>query len=104
MALNPQVRAVVIAIHFDPVCSVFGGNPQEGRQELGPNALEPDQANPSHSIAVDQLWPEWRGKKSSQYIGVHLEVDQDSSVDHAMNYGNLHNCLLNRLTANTECD
>jgi hypothetical protein len=47
--------AVLVPLHGNPVRSVFRGDAQDGRQEARPNVLEPNQADPGHACAVDQL-------------------------------------------------
>ena len=72
--------------------------------EPWPDVLETDQADSSHACAVDQLGPEWCREKPSQNIRVHPEIDQDSAVDDATDYGDLHGWLLGGLTANQRAD
>jgi hypothetical protein len=91
--------AVLVPLHGNPVRSVFRGDAQEGRQETGPDVLEPDQTDSGHACPVDHLGSEGCGENPSQNIGVHPEVDQDSAVDEATDDRDLHGWLLARLTA-----
>jgi hypothetical protein len=94
---------ILVPLHGNPMGCVFGRNAQERWQESGSDVLQPNKADTSHACAVDQFGPEWCGEKSGQNIGVHPEVDQDSTVDDATDYRNLHGWLLVELTA-MRCD
>jgi hypothetical protein len=92
--------AVLIPLDGDPVRSVFGRETAKRWQPSGPDVLEPDQADSSHACAVDQLGPERGRENPTQNLGVHPEIDENSAVDDASDDRDLHNYLLERLTAN----
>ncbi|MFT7515135.1 MAG: hypothetical protein ACI9QL_004362, partial [Candidatus Omnitrophota bacterium] len=79
-----------LPFNCNPVRSILAPDPHEGRKPLWPDLLQPDQADSSDRIALEELRLEIGWKDFGYDIGINPIVQQDTPSNDAFNRGDVH--------------
>src|SRR5260221_14648112 len=72
---------------------VLAGDAEEAREPLGPDALEPDQADAAHGPSVMKLRTKRRRQLLPGHIRVDAEVHQHATPDDSVHFRKPHHSL-----------
>jgi len=82
--------SVFVPLNGDAVGSIFRRDSDELRKALGPDGLEPDQADPGEAFAGNGLWLKGRGEEAGKDSRIDMVVHQDAAVNYAAHDWNSH--------------